>query len=61
MTFLARGDGGNTTNLPPTVFLEGVNTTPIPAPEPAPCLHSASARAASPGWLSARRQHNRAG
>ena len=35
LTFLAWGDGGNTTNLPPTVFLEGVNTTPIPAPEPA--------------------------
>ncbi|HVZ06946.1 PEP-CTERM sorting domain-containing protein [Rhodopila sp.] len=34
LTFLAWGDGGNTTNLPPTVFLEGVNTTPIPAPEP---------------------------
>jgi hypothetical protein len=35
LTFLAWGDGGSTTNLPPTVFLEGVNTTPIPAPEPA--------------------------
>ena len=33
LTFLAWGDGGNTTNLPPTVFLEGVNTTPT-APEP---------------------------
>ncbi len=35
LTFLAWGDGGLTANLPPTVFLEGVNTTPIPAPEPA--------------------------
>jgi hypothetical protein len=35
LTFLAWGDGGSTNNLPPTVFLEGVNTTPIPAPEPA--------------------------
>ena len=34
LTFLAWGDGGNTTNLPPTVFLEGVNTTPT-VPEPA--------------------------
>jgi PEP-CTERM motif len=33
LTFLAWGDGGNTTNLPPTVFLEGVNTTPT-VPEP---------------------------
>ena len=28
LTFLAWGDGGSTTNLPPTVFLEGVNTPP---------------------------------
>ena len=34
MTFLAWGDNGSTTNLPPTVFLEGVNTTPT-VPEPA--------------------------
>ena len=33
LTFLAWGDNGNTTNLPPTVFLEGVNTRPT-APEP---------------------------
>jgi len=32
LTFLAWGDGGSTTNLPPMVFLAGVNT---PAPEPA--------------------------
>jgi hypothetical protein len=32
LTFLAWGDGGSTTNLPPTVFLEGVNTTPVPEP-----------------------------
>jgi len=30
--FLAWGNGGNTANQPPTVFLAGVNT---PAPEPA--------------------------
>jgi hypothetical protein len=35
LTFLAWGDNGSTTNLPPTVFLEGVNTTPVPVPEPA--------------------------
>ena len=35
LTFLAWGDGGSTTNLPPTVFLEGVNTTPTTVPEPA--------------------------
>ena len=34
LTFLAWGDNGNTTNLPPTVFLEGVNTPPV-LPEPA--------------------------
>ena len=32
LTFLAWGDGGSTTNLPPTVFLEGVNTAPVPEP-----------------------------
>ena len=31
LTFLAWGDGGSTTNLPPTVFLEGVNTPPTNA------------------------------
>jgi hypothetical protein len=35
LTFLAWGDGGNTTNLPPTVFLEGVNTPVVNTPEPA--------------------------
>jgi len=35
LTFLAWGDGGSTTNLPPTVFLEGVNTPPVNVPEPA--------------------------
>jgi hypothetical protein len=35
LTFLAWGDNGNTTNLPPTVFLEGVNTAVITTPEPA--------------------------
>jgi PEP-CTERM motif len=34
LTFLAWGDNGSTTNLPRTVFLEGVNTTPT-VPEPA--------------------------
>jgi hypothetical protein len=33
LTFLAWGDNGSTTNLPPTVFLEGVNTPPV-VPEP---------------------------
>ena len=32
--FLAWGDNGNTTNLPPTVFLAGVNSPSI-LPEPA--------------------------
>jgi hypothetical protein len=32
LTFLAWGDNGSTTNLPPTVFLEGVNTRPVPEP-----------------------------
>ncbi len=35
LTFLAWGDGGSTTNLPPTVFLEGVNTPIVQTPEPA--------------------------
>jgi hypothetical protein len=35
LTFLAWGNGGSPVNEPPTVFLEGVNTTPIPTPEPA--------------------------
>jgi len=35
LTFLAWGDNGSTTNLPPTVFLEGVNTPPVNVPEPA--------------------------
>jgi hypothetical protein len=34
LTFLAWGDNGSTTNLPPTLFLEGVNT-PRTVPEPA--------------------------
>jgi hypothetical protein len=34
LSFLAWGDNGNTTNLPPTVFLAGVNT-PSRVPEPA--------------------------
>jgi len=34
LTFLAWGDSGSDVNLPPTVFLEGVNTTPV-IPEPA--------------------------
>jgi hypothetical protein len=33
LTFLAWGDNGSTTNLPPTLFLEGVNT-PVSVPEP---------------------------
>jgi hypothetical protein len=35
LTFLAWGDNGSTTNLPPTVFLEGVNTPVVTTPEPA--------------------------
>jgi hypothetical protein len=35
LTFLAWGNDGSTANEPPTVFLEGVNTPPIPSPEPA--------------------------
>ncbi len=34
LTFLAWGNGGSDVNEPPTVFLEGVNTTPT-VPEPA--------------------------
>ncbi len=33
LSFLAWGDNGNTTNLPPTVFLAGVNS-PSLVPEP---------------------------
>lgn len=33
LSFLAWGDGGSTANLPPTVFLAGVNT-PVDVPEP---------------------------
>jgi hypothetical protein len=32
LTFLAWGNGGSTVNEPPTVFLEGVNTAPVPEP-----------------------------
>ena len=32
LSFLAWGDNGNTTNLPPTVFLAGVNTPAVPEP-----------------------------
>lgn len=32
LTFLAWGNGGNTFNEPPTVFLEGVNTPRVPEP-----------------------------
>jgi hypothetical protein len=35
LSFLAWGDGGNTVNLPPTVFLAGVNTPAAAVPEPA--------------------------
>ncbi|HUK07104.1 MAG TPA: PEP-CTERM sorting domain-containing protein [Stellaceae bacterium] len=35
LTFLAWGNGGSDINEPPTVFLEGVNTTPVGVPEPA--------------------------
>ena len=32
LSFLAWGDNGSTTNLPPTVFLAGVNTPSVPEP-----------------------------
>jgi len=32
LSFLAWGDNGSTTNLPPTVFLAGVNTPAVPEP-----------------------------
>jgi hypothetical protein len=32
LSFLAWGDNGNTSNLPPTVFLAGVNTPALPEP-----------------------------
>jgi hypothetical protein len=32
LTFLAWGDGGDTINEPPTLFLEGVNTPVVPEP-----------------------------
>jgi hypothetical protein len=35
LTFLAWGNNGSDVNEPPTVFLEGVNTPPVPTPEPA--------------------------
>jgi hypothetical protein len=35
LTFLAWGNNGSDINEPPTVFLEGVNTPPVPTPEPA--------------------------
>jgi len=51
LTFLAWGDNGSTTNLPPTVFLEGVNTTPT-VPEPASlALFGASFLGFGASWL----------
>ena len=37
LSFLAWGDNGNTTNLPPMAFLTGVNSPAglVPTPEPA--------------------------
>jgi hypothetical protein len=55
LTFLAWGDGGSTTNLPPTVFLEGVNTTPTNAPEPASLSLLGFALLAL-GWIAMRRR-----
>ncbi len=48
LTFLAWGDGGSDVNEPPTVFLEGVNTTPV-VPEPATSV----AALGSALWVSA--------
>jgi len=38
LSFLAWGDNGNTTNLPPAVFLAGVNSPALPVPEPSTWL-----------------------
>ena len=38
LSFLAWGDGGSTVNLPPTVFLAGVNTPALPEPATLPLL-----------------------
>lgn len=55
LTFLAWGDNGSTTNLPPTVFLEGVNTTPT-APEPASmALFGAAFLGFGASWLRRRK------
>jgi len=35
LSFLAWGDNGNTVNLPPIVFLTGVDSPTLPTPEPA--------------------------
>jgi hypothetical protein len=51
LTFLAWGDGGSTTNLPPTVFLEGVNTTPVTVPEPASLALFGAAAFFGARWL----------
>ena len=34
LSFLAWGNGGSTTNQPPTVFLAGLNSPKLPVPEP---------------------------
>jgi hypothetical protein len=55
LTFLAWGDGGSNINLPPTLFLAGVNTPDRNAPEPA-SLAIFGVALLGFGWLMFRRR-----